>query len=343
MVIDMSKTPKVSVIIPVYNVEKYLKECLNSIVNQTLKDIEIICVDDGSTDDSLNILNEYAQKDSRITVLTQKNQGAAVARNKGLDIANGEYLSILDSDDFFDITMLEKMYYKAISTDADVVICGAKSIDEQSKLISHIPYALNRHLIPNKGVFNYKDIPDKIFQLTTAWSWNKLFKKCFIDKEKIKYQNLQYLNDFYFGYMVLILAKKITTINENLIVYRINTINQLTSTRDKNIFCFAKATFKLRRELIKRNIYHYVEQSFVNWCINFTLCDIMVNIKKKMNKHKIRLFLKNYYFNIINIETKPKNYFYNDLYEKLQMFYNPLYRIKSILKKFYVIFMIQYN
>ena len=96
----MSTTPKVSVIIPVYNVEDYLRQCLDSVINQTLKDIEIICVDDGSTDNSLQIFREYEQKDSRVKVLTQKNQYAGVARNTGMNIARGHYYVFLDSDDF---------------------------------------------------------------------------------------------------------------------------------------------------------------------------------------------------------------------------------------------------
>ena len=98
--------PKISVIIPVYNAEKYLRVCLDSVVNQTLEDIEIICVNDGSTDKSSNILKEYAEKDGRIIILTQKNQGAAIARNKGISVAKGEYLSLLDCDDFFELDML---------------------------------------------------------------------------------------------------------------------------------------------------------------------------------------------------------------------------------------------
>ena len=98
---------KVSVIIPVYNVEQYLRPCLDSVLNQTLKNIEIICIDDGSTDDSLKILMEYAEKDNRITILKQKNKGAGVARNYGMSIATGEYFLFLDSDDFFSETLLQ--------------------------------------------------------------------------------------------------------------------------------------------------------------------------------------------------------------------------------------------
>ena len=116
--------PKVSVIIPVYNVELYLRICLESVLKQNLKEIEIICVDDGSTDKSLDILLEYAAKDNRITVLKQENLYAGVARNAGLAVARGEYLSFLDSDDFFEPDMHEEMYKKAKEDGSDVVVCG---------------------------------------------------------------------------------------------------------------------------------------------------------------------------------------------------------------------------
>ena len=104
----MSTTPKVSVIIPVYNTEKYLRQCLDSIVNQTLIDIEIICIDDGSTDMSLKILEEYSRADSRFTILHQTNQYAGVARNRGLDEAKGKYIFFMDSDDYCDLQLLDK-------------------------------------------------------------------------------------------------------------------------------------------------------------------------------------------------------------------------------------------
>ena len=99
---------KISVIVPVYNVEKYLKKCLNSLINQTLNDIEIICVDDGSTDSSIEILKEFELKDDRIIVISQKNEGAATSRNKGINLAKGEYISFVDSDDWLELDAFEK-------------------------------------------------------------------------------------------------------------------------------------------------------------------------------------------------------------------------------------------
>ena len=102
--------PKISILVPIYNVEKYLRECLDSILNQTLKDIEIICINDGSTDSSLEILNEYSSKDSRVKIINKANSGYGASMNKGLEAASGEYIGIVESDDFIKTTMFEDLY-----------------------------------------------------------------------------------------------------------------------------------------------------------------------------------------------------------------------------------------
>lgn len=114
---------KITVIIPVYNVEQYLRKCLDSVVSQTLRDIEIICVNDGSYDKSQEILNEYAWKDPRIKVINQMNKGAYAARNTAIDLAKGDYLCFMDPDDYYpDDKILEDLYIAAIQN--DVLICG---------------------------------------------------------------------------------------------------------------------------------------------------------------------------------------------------------------------------
>ena len=165
--------PKISVIVPVYNVELYLYQCLDSIINQTFKDIEIICINDGSTDNSGKVLEEYAQKDDRVKVLTQENQGQAVARNKGLDIAKGEYIYFVDSDDFIHPQTLEIMHSVAERTKCPIV--ATERVNQLSKnqkntkiyQINDISY--NVHKNPLKHILNH------------IWSssiiWNKLYKR----------------------------------------------------------------------------------------------------------------------------------------------------------------------
>lgn len=122
--------PKVSIIVPVYNVEKYLDRCVKSLLNQTLKDIEIIMVDDGSPDNCPKMCDEYAKKDSRIKVVHKQNAGLGYARNSGLEVATGEYVAFVDSDDYVDVTAYQVMYDEAIRTDADYVCCGYKRVKE---------------------------------------------------------------------------------------------------------------------------------------------------------------------------------------------------------------------
>ena len=132
-------TPKISVIIPCYNVEKYLRECLDSVVNQTLKDIEIICVNDGSTDGTQKILEEYAQKDDRILLINKPNGGLSLARNTGMEKMRGEYVAFLDSDDWVDLDFYEKLYNAAKQNGADSAIgCTVYFLDEKNIVNGYI-------------------------------------------------------------------------------------------------------------------------------------------------------------------------------------------------------------
>ena len=149
---------KVSVIIPVYNVEDYLAQCIDSIVCQTLKEIEIICVDDGSTDKSYEILQEYEKKDNRIKLLQQKNAGAGIARNKGMKIAQGKYLAIVDSDDFFELDMLEKAYVQCEKDNADICVFRSDKYDTQNQKYEPIPWTIKKQYLPEQIPFKAAEI-----------------------------------------------------------------------------------------------------------------------------------------------------------------------------------------
>lgn len=260
--------PKVSVIIPVYNTEKYLKECLDSVICQTLTDIEIICVNDGSTDSSLEILKEYASKDERIKVLEQKNKGAGAARNLGLKYAKGEYLAFLDSDDFYNPDFLEKMYNKANKTLADLVICSVNSYDTVQSTYLNLPWSLDTNFLPEKEIFNYRDIPNYIFNISQNWNWNKIFRRDFIGKNKIKFQEIYRTNDLLFTCKALILAKRITTVKEALVNYRTGQDSNSQSTNHLYPLDFYKAFKELRKFLIRIQKYNEVEKSYLSWAID---------------------------------------------------------------------------
>lgn len=300
---------KVSVIIPIYNSEEYLRECLDSVVNQTLKDIEIICIDDGSTDNSLKIINEYKSKDERIKVFSQANQGAAIARNIGIEEARGDYLLILDSDDIFHIQLCEKLYDKALETDADITICNSINFDSISK--EHLfPNVIAKQYLPNLVTFDYKDIIGHVFDFTLGWSWDKLYKTSFVKKHNLQFQNLKATNDMYFVFLSLVLAEKISIIEDSLIEHRLNNNNSVSSTRDKNPFCFIEATFKLKDKLEKLNIYKDLEQAFVNWNVEFCFWHLDT-LKENKNKKMLANKLKKEVFPKLRIYSFKADYFYN--------------------------------
>ncbi|MBQ8464939.1 MAG: glycosyltransferase [Alphaproteobacteria bacterium] len=157
---------KVSVIIPVYNVEPYLKKCLNSVANQTLKEIEIICVNDGSTDNSLQILEEYANKDKRIKIINQKNQGLSGARNSGLKIASGKYVGFIDSDDWIDKNFYEVLVEAMEKNGADFSMAGMRIVGTNGVLIdNNTPNCITENLAEKIKLLPNGSVCDKLFSL----------------------------------------------------------------------------------------------------------------------------------------------------------------------------------
>ncbi len=208
---------KVSVVIPVYNVEEYLRDCLDSIVNQTLEDIEIICINDGSPDNSLEILREYEKNDDRITVIDQENGGHAVATNVGIEMAKGKYLFCMDSDDVLRPKALELTYNLAEKNDADFVIFKAINYDhENDKYFETENYSMNRvyHRVKD-NVFSYEDVEDLIFTMSVT-PWSKLYNRKFIMDNDIRYPEGLIFDDNVFFWKVLFSAKRICFLNEFL-------------------------------------------------------------------------------------------------------------------------------
>lgn len=212
---------KVSVVIPVYNVEKYLEDCLDSIVNQTLTNLEIICINDGSTDNSLNILNEYAKNDSRISVYSQKNGGHAVATNRGIDLATGDFLFCMDSDDVLALNALELTYNAAIEKDVDFVIFKAINYDDvsdtyyETEVYSMDPIAE----VVGESVFNYQDIGELMFSAIVT-PWSKLYKREFILKHNIRFPEGLIFEDNVFFFESMLKAERIYFLKEFLFTRR---------------------------------------------------------------------------------------------------------------------------
>ncbi len=202
---------KVSVIIPVYNVEKYLKECLDSVINQTLKDIEIICINDGSTDNSLTILEEYAAKDSRIKLINQENQGVGTARNNGIEKSSAPYIMFLDSDDYFMPQTCQKAYETIIENNSDIGIFGNYKLLEQNIINEYENWQKATLEIAQEN--NYAD-----FQV---YLWDKIYKKEFLNKYNLRIiKNLKTSEDVIFSWLCNFKKPKYCIISSPLYVYR---------------------------------------------------------------------------------------------------------------------------
>jgi|GEM_PF-756209 len=283
--------PKVSVIIPVFNAELYLEKCLDSVVNQTLKDIEIICVNDGSTDNSLHILNAYAEKDKRIIVIDQPNINAGAARNTGLKITTGEYLAFFDADDFFEPLMLEKMYNKCREDNADICACGFASYDMSTKKISSV-FRIILELLPSKMPFSPHDIPKHIFNIFNPAPWNKLFRADFIKKYSIEFQSLKHVNDAFFTHSAFAAAERITVIDQFFINYRTKTSTSISESNSDRTLCIYEAA-KGRGEFLKRyGFYDEFKECYLNSVSNYAACSLVLAKSKDMWLNTA-IFLKN--------------------------------------------------
>lgn len=225
---------KVSVIVPVYNTEEYLPTCLDSIVGQTLREIQIICVDDGSTDASLDILNSYASRDRRVLVLRQRNQFAGMARNLGMDYAVGKYLVFWDSDDFFDPTALEKMYLRSEEDLSDICVCGGSRYYEDEGMEAETDAFLFSHRVPQQLPFNRFTNADQLLSFTTVMIWNKMYRRSFVQEHGLRFKPARNANDVYFSAAALCLADRITVVHEHLVTYRVGRADSLVATLDKN-------------------------------------------------------------------------------------------------------------
>lgn len=257
--------PKVSIIVPIYNSEKYLDQCLNSLINQTLKQIEIICVNDGSNDNSSIILNEFSKKDSRILVLNKENQGQSSARNLGLKYAKGEYIGFLDSDDYVQADMYEKLYKQAISNFSDIVMCSITTLNEKTQELNSFDPYLNLNIFPKKlesKAFHYSSCKDFLFRICVV-PWNKIYKSSFLKEKNIKFvQNLSF-EDNLFCLETLIKSSKISILKESLVIYRLYSDNSITfGSNDEKKLDYFEILDLQKKLLINENIYKEYKKAF---------------------------------------------------------------------------------
>lgn len=299
----LDNAPKVSVVMPVYNVEAYLRESLDSVLGQSLREIELICVDDGSTDGSVDILLEYAESDSRMTIIKQKNLYAGVARNAGLSVAKGEYIIFLDSDDFFEQDMLKKTYQLAKQEDSDLVFFEHSDyIDETGEIRAAKGIRFPK---PDNHKSYYTCSPDVfedgLFTYFLETPWNKLVRLSFLRDESINFQGIIMQNDVYFAECVLALSKRITLLYEPLLYYRRCNSGRLTNMRGKDPSYFWPAMRLVARTLRSKGKFDKLSNPYLRALIGMA-SNRWINFREK--RKEILQLMQNEVFPFVEEELR---------------------------------------
>lgn len=293
----MNSSPKVSIIVPVYNVEKYLRECMESVCNQTYKNLEIICVNDGSPDGSLAILQEYAKKDSRIVLIDQKNSGLAATRNYALDIATGDWICAVDSDDYFDLTTIEKVMAHA-HEDVQVIHFGLRWFSDT--------VALDGSWADMK--FSGKvQLTETVIPQLQPFFCDKVWRKDFMDKWRVRFPIGMHFEDLPFTRRLLSVADHIYCIPEKLYNYRRRpgSIMNLHKRRKggKKILDYLHVT-ELCLEFWKHNnirerfkcngpsfleleLVDHIRNNFVNWAADQYQYEAWAGVRRLIDKYEL--------------------------------------------------------
>ena len=326
----------ISIIIPVYNVSKYLRACLDSVINQTYKDLEIICINDGSTDDSLEILEEYANKDNRIIIIDKKNAGVSAARNDGIDKAKGEYLFCMDSDDYIDNNFIEVFYNNAKKNNSDLVVLSSFwNLDKRVNKDYHSALPTWSMFIRNSILCNYKYLryplnvqpgEDGIFSHELLMYTNNVSFEYSVNYHYIKRSGqstentlanikklvddikkyLEILEEFYMVYNFwdsksLSFAKYIE--GEIFLAFR---TKNFTSDDERKLFDIIKNTLnKVLKNIDKEDYNKYFSKEFIIFIESDTIKDYYSKIKYKYNYIRFTLFGKD-----VSIRYRENRYKY---------------------------------
>ncbi len=293
---------KISIIVPIYNVENYLSRCLESIINQTYKNLEIILINDGSTDSSSEICNKYSIIDSRIKVIHKKNAGASVARNLGIKIATGDYIAFIDSDDYVELNMYETLYNNLINVDADVSVCGRcvdYFMDDNNSLSIKSNNRSKKIIMSNiDSLIAMNSL--KMFDMSVC---DKLYKTSLFNN--IRFPNVGKCEDFYVMYQLLYKSLKVIYDSKKLYHYCKRLGSRSNSIVDDSYIIASKAQILFFENncpeiiYIARCYYAYANTIYFNSCILSGLSDDKLAERRQDVKQNIKYVLKNKYFPLI--------------------------------------------
>ncbi|HIQ60673.1 MAG TPA: glycosyltransferase family 2 protein [Candidatus Enterenecus faecium] len=298
----------ISVIIPVYNIQQHLRECLDSVLGQSYPHLQVICVDDGSTDESPAILAEYAQKDPRVQVIRQQNAGPGAARNTGLEAAKGEYVIFLDSDDWFEPDFLAKMVDTAQREGADVAICRAVEFDTNSGRELPSEWMMKKQYLPGKLAFAPQEMADHLFQFTYGMPWDKFYRRELLTSSGIRYPALKNSEDLAFVYPTLLAAKRIAVVDQVLIHHRINRMASVSNSRCGQPEAPYEAFQIVKEYLEQHQLMDTYRRSFLNWAMEFLVWHIS-NMSQRDIQRQYLQTLRRQWLPQLHFEEHPASYY----------------------------------
>lgn len=268
---DLEDEVMLSIVVPTYNGEDYLAECLDSILSQTFSNYEVICVDDGSTDTTSDILADYKERDARFKVFRQENLGVSAARNYGLAKARGKYVSFLDDDDLYEPEMFELMVHQMEEDHAETCWCGGWRYDVARKTKVRGNTYLDMEKVPEKRPFTAKEAGKYLFQITTFHMFNKMYSVSFLRREGIEFEPYKISEDAIFNAEVLLMTKGITVVDKPLVTYRVNSGTSVSASVSQDILAGYRSMLVIRDMLQERETFcDGIRQSFVNKALSST-------------------------------------------------------------------------
>ena len=290
----MNKIPKVSIIVPIYNVEKYLDRCVQSLVNQTLNDIEIILVDDGSPDNCPSMCDEYAHKDNRIKVIHKQNAGLGYARNSGLEVATGEYVAFVDSDDYVDMTMYESLYKGTELINPDAIFCGfktevAKGVWHESREVEQdqlwegndVKEFMYNMIASGKGVKQ-----ERLYQMSV---WHAIYKREIITNNKLVFPSERDVvsEDIPFQVDFLKNANKVLYLNAHFYYYCLNETSLSFTFKKEKFYGYNKLRECLLSKINETEYRQRVNRLYIGYCRAYCFDLLSSNIENKNKLYKL--------------------------------------------------------
>ena len=321
---------KISVIMPLHNVEFYVRQAIESVLRQTIKDLELICINDGSSDYSLAAAQEYAEKDERIKIISyDKSYGQAFVRNRGIDIAQGKYIGFVDGDDWIVENMFEKLYEEAEKNNTDVTCCASALYNEILETYDYSNHYYNLYFIPqsfDNRVFSHEETKKLLIGKINIALWNKLYRRDFLNENKIRFPEFFIYEDMPFFYDVWFKAKRISIIRDLGYFYRINRLGSTMSDIGDKILDRIPMVQLTYDKFKKLDYFDEIKLDLISWIIDdlfhrFTL------VEPRYRKEFFFLMKKMFMtidLNNIDTEELSKAYCYKEFVNVLKMNYEEM-------------------